>query len=435
MGMSTSVRFIRRTSFQPDEQHINFTKLDNDILDVITSPEACEICPSITRVYLRLLRTPSRYWEREGVLYFNGEEGEFGYRTAWQQLINITGVGNTTLSKSLRFLHDSGVIGYSAKAAGAGIRIFFNHAQASIKKRTQKNLRLVSTPAERTGNPETGAAFNGIHLQEVQDNDFRTFVRTSPFTAKQALPGLLGREVSPTSSTEMIAPSSTFPPSLETSPFPLEQIQVLPELRITDSLQTLQDWLNDKAIPKATRIAIKESLNWLKAQGVIHKPDRHLEQEKVYRTSNSPAQNRDSYDATTHQEAESLLHTLSSQQKHRWANILAAEIAKQTRSNQLEYWDEQTWRDTIHATMRLQLKAALHTINYCCQRPSSQSLAAEDLNELSRAYSLFSNLFEKDVNEIIWDDLKAGKLTPAIAQELIKHCQSEPIQKFVINDQ
>lgn len=434
MSVPTAKRFIRRTTFQPDEQHINFTKLDNDILDVITSPAACEICPSIARVYLRLLRAPFRYWEREGVLYFNGEDSDLGHHTAWQQLTSITGVGNTTLSKALRFLHDTGVIGYSAKAAGAGIRIFFNHAQASIKKRAQKNLRLVTAPVKCSSNPETRATFSGIPSQEVQDINFRTAVRTQ---FQSVTPTKIESATEPDRSgfisTVSIPPTSpsqscAFPASKTLQP------QVLPELRIGEPLQVLQNWLNNKAIPKATRIAVKESLDWLKAQGFISKQSKHLQQ-KESQGSKSAAPNQESYSLSIEHQAEELLQSLSSQQKQRWGDLLKEEITKHTRSNQLGYWDEQTWLETIHATMQLRLKTALSIVNYCGQRASAQSLNPEELDELRQAYDLFAELFEKDVGEVISRDLEAGKLPLLVAQKLIDYCRSRRTALTLVQDQ
>jgi hypothetical protein len=434
MSVPTATRFIRRTSFQPDEQHVNFTKLDNDILDVITSPAACEICPSIARVYLRLLRAPFRYWEREGVLYFNGEESDLGYRTAWQQLTSITGVGNTTLSKALRFLHDTGVIGYSAKAAGAGIRIFFNHAQASIKKRAQKNLRLVTTPVKCSSNPETRATFSGVFLQEVQDINSRTSVRTqSPSATRTKIESADEMDRRGFISSVCISPTSP----LQSAAFPASQTpqsQVLPELRVGEPLQVLQDWLNHKAIPKATRIAVKESLNWLKAQGLISKHSKHIQKEGNP-DSNSVASSKESYSLLIEHQAEELLQTLSPQQKQRWGDLLKEEITRHTRSNQLGYWDEQTWLETIRATMQLRLKTALSTVNYCSQRASAQLLNPEELDELSQAYALFAELFEKDVGEVISRDLEAGKLPPTEAQKLIDYCRSRKTVLTIARDQ
>jgi hypothetical protein len=434
MGVSNSTRFIRRTSFQSDEQHINFTKLDNEILDVITSPEACEICPSISRVYLRLLRTPFKYWEREGIIYFNGEVGERGYCTAWQQLIHITGVGNSTLSKALRFLHEAGVIGYSPKAAGAGIRIFFNHALASIKKRPQKNLRLLATPIEGTGNPKMRVAFSGMFLQEVQDNNSRTSVRT-----QQINPPRLTHDPIPT--VEKSQPKTTTTRKLLTNPvteqtFSTPQLPVLPKLRTEDPIQIMQDWLNSKAIPKATRIAVKESLDWLKSQGFISKQNDHLQQTRPSSNLSRWPTIEKSCTVSLNNQAKDMLQTLSSQQKQRWTNQLREEITKlQLHSHQLQHWDDKTWLETIEATMLQRLKTALYTIKYWSQTPNSQSSSNEELNELSQAYGLLSNLFGRDMIEMVRDDLDSGSLTSSRAQELIEYCRPKQSGLTFVSDQ
>src|SRR3989442_12283874 len=94
-------RFVRRTSLGEDEYRVNFKQIDCDVLDALASSEASAVTPSMSRIYIRLIRSPLTYWEREGVLHFVGEEREGKWLTAWELMREFTGVSNTTLSKAL----------------------------------------------------------------------------------------------------------------------------------------------------------------------------------------------------------------------------------------------------------------------------------------------------------------------------------------------
>ena len=66
-------RFIRKTQLAPGEYRKNFHQLDHDILMAITSPEADQITPLMSKIYLRLTAAPAQHWERDGVLRFEAE--------------------------------------------------------------------------------------------------------------------------------------------------------------------------------------------------------------------------------------------------------------------------------------------------------------------------------------------------------------------------
>ena len=165
----TQPRFVRRTMLHPDEYRKNFKQTDIDVLAAVASDEACAVTPSMNKIYTRLMLAPSALWERDGVLHLSGCDTETGeHLTAWKQLIHLTGVGNTTAKKALDWMHEQGIIGYSAIKNGVGIRIFFNRAASSIGK---TNLRLVPAPTGSARVPTVGTPFKDSKaVLDVLDN-------------------------------------------------------------------------------------------------------------------------------------------------------------------------------------------------------------------------------------------------------------------------
>ena len=134
-------RFLRKTSLQPNERNTNFVMLDNDVAEVISSPEADRVTPLMCKIYVRLRTAPTHLWERDGVLRFEGEEREGKWIKAWDQLCKHLRVSSETANKALQWMHEQGVIGYTAFKNKVGIRIFLNRASSSISSR-QGNQKI-----------------------------------------------------------------------------------------------------------------------------------------------------------------------------------------------------------------------------------------------------------------------------------------------------
>ena len=66
-------RFVRRTQLEPGEYRKNFRQVDGDVIAAVTSREADRVTPLMSKIYLRLVNAPAQYWERDGVLRFEGE--------------------------------------------------------------------------------------------------------------------------------------------------------------------------------------------------------------------------------------------------------------------------------------------------------------------------------------------------------------------------
>ncbi len=129
---ASSPRFVRRTTLHAGEYRKNFRQIDRDAIEIVTSDEACRVTKLMSKVYLRLIDAPLRFWEVEGVIRFTGEEREGKWLTAWEQLISMLGVASATAQKALGWMHEQGVIGYDAHRNGVGIRVFINRATASL---------------------------------------------------------------------------------------------------------------------------------------------------------------------------------------------------------------------------------------------------------------------------------------------------------------
>lgn len=277
-------RFVRRTSLGNDEYRVNFKQIDCDVLDTLASDEACAVTPSMSKIYIRLIRSPLSHWEREGVLRFAGEEREGKSLTAWEQLRELTGVASSTLSKALTWMHDTGVIGYDARKNGVGIRIFINRARSSIRGNGgEKNLRLVPAPSVTTPAPSDGMPFKEDLCREDLDKDI------NPRAHSRAAGTPIGDESSTTTSTEQ--PSSkpsergiTHGPSTQ---FDLGQIVGMVKRELEPVIASACDkaiasacrkeaalnreWFEKAGLPKAIRVAQHEAFDVLRSHGVIAK--------------------------------------------------------------------------------------------------------------------------------------------------------------------
>jgi len=96
------------------------------IIGALVSREAKAVTPLMSKVYLSLLIASPRYWDRHGVLHFTGEQHEGKWRTAWRQVLDVTGVASVTASKALRWMNKEKIICYYAGKNGYGIHIIFN---------------------------------------------------------------------------------------------------------------------------------------------------------------------------------------------------------------------------------------------------------------------------------------------------------------------
>jgi hypothetical protein len=282
-------RFVRRTTLRADEYRKNFRQIDGDVIAAVTSTEADRVTPLMSKIYLRLIYAPAQYWERDGVLRFEGESRDEGHVTAWEALCEIVGVASGTARKALRWMHEQGIVGYFAGKNGVGVRIFINRAASSIGNRANKKIlefRHASFGEARTSAGE--AAFSDSFADlEVSDTDCNP--RAPKNGAKQ---------------TEVVKKASARPPaafqrsSADAAPeglpsraqltvsVPVEEIVSRLRSELEPTLQSAarraavqehertREWLESRGLPKAARVAQREAFNVLRQHGLVGTPSR-----------------------------------------------------------------------------------------------------------------------------------------------------------------
>lgn len=290
----TAAKFLRRTTLRDTEANTNFRMLDDDVAEAVTSAAADQVTPLMSKVYTRLILTPAEWREGERVLRFAGQERGGKWVTAWEQLRCHLRVSSETANKALRWMHGQGIIGYYSGKNGVGIRIFLNRAAGSIaqkgKVRTQKILPFAHASS---GLPRTSPAeipFNDSFADsEVLDSDiypgapkngaapptlFAPLFKQPPRTNERALnnsgPG--GERASRTA------------PHVE---IPIERIVSRLRSELEPALQRLarqaaagehertREWLESKGLPKAARVAQRETYDVLRRQGLLKDASRN----------------------------------------------------------------------------------------------------------------------------------------------------------------
>jgi hypothetical protein len=290
---ATSPRFLRKTTLRGTEANTNFKMLDDDVAEAITSAEADKVTPLMSKVYTRLLLTPAELREDARVLRFAGEERGGKWVTAWEQLRAHLRVSSETARKALRWMHGQGIIGYYSGKNGVGIRIFLNRAANSValkrEVRAEKILPFARTSVcqSRTSPGET--PFNDSYaVSEVLETDLNPrapkngAVNThfaNPSSEQNARP------VSNPSTFKL--PNEGFSTQVERrSEIPSEQVvqrlrsELEPLLRqiarhaAADEHERTREWLERSGLPKAARVAQRETYDVLRRNGVIKDASR-----------------------------------------------------------------------------------------------------------------------------------------------------------------
>jgi hypothetical protein len=284
----TAAKFLRKTTLRDTEANTNFRMLDDDIAEAITSAEADKVTPLMSKVYTRLLLTPAEWREGERVLRFAGQEREGKWVTAWEQLRGHLRVSSETANKALRWMHEQGIIGYYSGKNGVGIRIFLNRAAGSVAQkreaRTQKILAFApaSHSPSRTSPAET--PFNdSFAVSEVLDSDI--YPRAPKNGAEtQTLFDSLSEQPSHTiGGTHPDSRPSGERPSRTTPHVEVSVELIVSRLRseLEPALQRLaqkaaacehertREWLESKGLPKAVRVAQRETYDVLRRQGLL----------------------------------------------------------------------------------------------------------------------------------------------------------------------
>ena len=302
-------RFVRRTTLEPHEYRKNFKQIDCDVLEALTSAEACRVTPLISKIYLRLINAPAGCWERQGVLHFTGYEKEGEWVTAWDQLLNVLDVASATARKALLWMHQEGIIGYVAHRNGVGIRIFINRAASSIAHdERQKNLRLIPTSSIAARTSRNEAPFNdSFAVLEILDTDKNPHALESSADeadgAQRASDSASASASRPEAATGSLESKRKVGPTFPGNVFAESIIKQLRD-ELGSSLETAvvraaarehertRAWLDTHCIPKATRVAQREAYNVLRKHGLVPDSTQGARAAEIDRQTYIPPQPR-----------------------------------------------------------------------------------------------------------------------------------------------
>jgi hypothetical protein len=286
-----SQRFVRRTQLGANEYRKNFHQIDREILSVITSPESDRVTPLMSKVYLRLVNAPERFWEREGVLRIEAERRDEKLLRAWEVLCELISVASATASKALQWMHEQGIIGYFSGKNGVGLRIFLNRAASSIGVRAgsagKKILAFPHTSSEGSPASANETAFNdSFAVREISDTEVKSGAPKN------------GAE------NEMVVktPSEPFTPP----PHVVSVDEIVLRLRseLEPTLRTVarqaaerehdrtRRWLEERGLPKAARVAQHEAYGILRKLGLITESAKHSSSDVGRSTYTAPEPHR-----------------------------------------------------------------------------------------------------------------------------------------------
>jgi hypothetical protein len=283
-------RFIRKTQLEPNEYRKNFHQIDRDVMAVITSAEADQVTPLMSKIYLRLVNAPDRYWEREGVLRIKAEVREEKLVKAWAVLCELVGVASATASKAIRWMHEQGIIGYFSGKNGVGLRIFLNRAVSSIGVRqAQAGKKILAFPPASSESAHGSAnepAFNdSFAVRESLDTDTNSRAPKNGADNEQAVKKS-SAPYQPSAakhcSNTQHAHSSQRTPSVPSLDDVVARLKAELEPVIHRAArqaaarehERTREWLENRGLPKAARVAQHEAYNVLRKYGVLSEAAR-----------------------------------------------------------------------------------------------------------------------------------------------------------------
>jgi hypothetical protein len=237
----------------------------------------------MSKIYLRLVNAPARHWEREGVLRFEAEAGEGRRVKAWDALCETVGVAGATASKALQWMHEQGIIGYFSGKNGVGIRIFLNRAASSIGVRTAPGGKKIlefsrASSGESHASAGEAAFMDSYAVSEHSDTDLNPRPPAGgadkPEVDKKSLGSPPRHNGLPQH--EARAEGETSPHALPVSEI-IRQLksELEPSLRAAartaaaEEHERTREWLENKGLPKAARVAQREAYNVLRQHGLV----------------------------------------------------------------------------------------------------------------------------------------------------------------------
>jgi hypothetical protein len=334
-------RFVRKTQLAPGEYRKNFHQIDREILTAITSAEADAITPLMSKIYLRLVNAPERFWEREGVLRVEAElRGEKLFK-AWAVLYDLAGVSSATASKALRWMHEQGIIGYFSGKNGVGLRIFLNRAASSIGVRHrqggEKILTFPPASSDRAAASSNEPAFNAPFGDLESSDTDKKFRAPKNGAGDQLICNRIPRQHPQPVLTVKRAAPAVVPMLPEQDATSLEAIvsrlraELEPRVReaareaAAREHERTREWLESKGLPKAARVAQHETYTVLKKHGVIDGASR--QKSDVGHNNYPPPEPRQLSDEEVNDLAEASLAMLETQGRPVEATLAEMSVA------------------------------------------------------------------------------------------------------------
>ena len=278
-------RFIRKTQLASNEYRKNFQQIDREILAAVTSAEADSVTPLMSKIYLRLVNAPAKYWEREGVLRVEAEVRDEKLLKAWSVMCELVGVASATASKALRWMHEQGIIGYFSAKNGVGLRVFLNRAASSIgiRKCAGGEKILAFPPAsssKRVASPNESAFNDSYAVRETSDPDINPGAPKNGADNNRLVKRVPDLPPNTPPAQTSIVPANV---GLPQSPNLVAVEDVISRLKaeLEPAMHTAarqaaarehertREWLEHKGLPKAARVAQHEAYNVLRKYGLI----------------------------------------------------------------------------------------------------------------------------------------------------------------------
>lgn len=283
-------RFVRRTQLGQNEYRKNFHQIDREVMAAVSSAEADRVTPLMSKIYLRMVNAPERFWEREGVLRIESEVRDEQLVKAWTVFCDLVGVASATASKALRWMHEQGIIGYFSGKNGVGLRIFLNRAASSIGVRPgQAGKKILAFPPASSG--ESPASLNepafmdSYAVRESSDTDINSRAPKNGADIKRVDKRIPELTLSTPSTLRSDAtPSAT--PFQTGDACSLDAVVMRLKAELEPAMHTAarqaaarehertREWLENRGLPKAARVAQHEAYNVLRKYGVIGESSR-----------------------------------------------------------------------------------------------------------------------------------------------------------------
>jgi hypothetical protein len=298
-------RFIRKTQLAPNEYRKNFQQIDREILSAISSAEADQVTPLMSKIYLRLANAPDKYWEKEGVLRIEAEVRDEKLVKAWSVLCEIVGVASATANKAIKWMHEQGIIGYFSGKNGVGLRVFLNRAASSIGVRQgQAGKKILAFPpasfAEAPASLNEPAFNDSYAVRESLDTDINPHAPKNGADTQPVDKTLYQPTPPPrVNHNSYTAPDNS--PQRESESFSLENVITRLRAELEPAMhaaarqaaarehERTREWLENRGLPKAARVAQHEAYNVLRKYGVISEASRaSRSQSEVGRNSYAP---------------------------------------------------------------------------------------------------------------------------------------------------